>query len=160
MDRRDRLGNPLCPSWDELGRGDRRHPGKPLLDHYPLTAPSPGGSPGTAFQPRASGAAPSRVCQGIQAAQATGGPSWQCAPFPSLPHTCLSLGPGQPPEPVSHGKAVLQVSPKGLILPPALAFVRKTILSSLSVSVTLLPFPLSPILGEAQQSLGALGSTG
>lgn len=121
---------------------------------------------GLSSSPGLLGQSPPWLCQGIQAAQATGRPSWQCAPFPSLPHTCLSLGPGQPPEPcqawlepVSYGKAVLQVSPKGLILPPALAFVHRTLLSSLKVFVTLLPFPLSPVLGEAEQSLGAIEGT-
>lgn len=140
LNRRDRLGNPLCPSWDELGRGDRRHPGKPLLDHYPLTAPNPGGSPRIVFQPRAPGAAPSLGVPRNSGCTGHWRPSWQCASIPSLPHACLSLGPGQPPEPcqawlepVSYGKTVLQVSPKGLILPPALAFVHRTLVSFLNV---------------------------
>lgn len=46
---------PLGMSWEGVIGGIQ----EASLDYYPLTAPSPGGSPGTAFQPRASGAAPS-----------------------------------------------------------------------------------------------------
>lgn len=144
-------------------------PGGPLLDHCFLMTPSPASSPRTVFQPRDPRGSTSLGvprnsgcmghCRAITDVCSLPKPSpypaspgaWAAArALPSLAGACL----------LRQGWPVLQAFPNGPSLPPCTCLCPQKPPLLSQTCLPLLPFSLSPVLGEAQQSLGAVGGIG